>query len=67
MLIQEWDRVRTDWLTIREGAGSILTPVAPSSAVIPQASLGDLDGTGLEVIGAPSLREALVRSGIAES
>src|SRR5436309_1223646 len=36
-------------------------------AVIPQASLGDLDGTALEVIGAPSLREALVRSGIAES
>src|SRR5437867_5904955 len=36
-------------------------------AVIPQASLGDLDGTALEVIGAPSLRDALVRSGIAES
>ena len=36
-------------------------------AVIPQASLGDLDGTALEVIGASSLRDALVRSGIAES
>jgi hypothetical protein len=22
LLIQEWDRVRTDWLTITEGAGS---------------------------------------------
>jgi len=33
---------------------------------VPQASLGDLNGTGLEVIGAPSLREALMRSGIAD-
>ena len=36
-------------------------------AVIPQASAGDLDGTALEVIGVPSLRDALTRSGIAES
>ena len=36
-------------------------------AVIPQASAGDLDGTALEVIGVPSLREALTRSGIAEA
>jgi 2-hydroxy-3-keto-5-methylthiopentenyl-1-phosphate phosphatase len=36
VLIQEWDRVRTDWLTIREGVGSILTPAAPSPAIIPQ-------------------------------
>jgi 2-hydroxy-3-keto-5-methylthiopentenyl-1-phosphate phosphatase len=36
VLIQEWDRVRTDWLTIREGAGSILTPAAPSAVVSPQ-------------------------------
>ena len=35
-------------------------------AVIPQASVGDIDGTALEVIGAASLREALKRSGIAE-
>jgi DNA repair protein RadA/Sms len=35
-------------------------------AVVPQASLGDLNGTGMEVIGAPSLREALLRSGIAD-
>ncbi len=27
VLIQEWDRVRTDWLTIREGIGRTLTPV----------------------------------------
>ena len=36
-------------------------------AVVPQASLGDLNGTGLEVVGASSLRDALTRSGIAES
>ena len=36
-------------------------------AVIPQPSLADLNGTALEVIGAASLREALTRSGIAES
>ena len=36
VLIQEWDRVRTDWLTIREGAGSILTPVSPASVIVPQ-------------------------------
>jgi len=36
VLIQEWDRVRTDWLTIREGAGSILTPASPSSVIAPQ-------------------------------
>jgi 2-hydroxy-3-keto-5-methylthiopentenyl-1-phosphate phosphatase len=36
VLIQEWDRVRTDWLTIREGAGSILTPAVSSSAIVPQ-------------------------------
>jgi hypothetical protein len=23
LLIQEWDRVRTDWLTIRDGAGAV--------------------------------------------
>jgi phosphoglycolate phosphatase-like HAD superfamily hydrolase len=38
VLIQEWDRVRTDWLTIREGAGSILTPASPSSAIVPQTA-----------------------------
>jgi DNA repair protein RadA/Sms len=36
-------------------------------AIVPQASLGDLNGTGLEVVGAASLREALTRSGIADS
>jgi 2-hydroxy-3-keto-5-methylthiopentenyl-1-phosphate phosphatase len=36
VLIQEWDRVRTDWLTIREGAGSILTPAVASAAVMSQ-------------------------------
>jgi 2-hydroxy-3-keto-5-methylthiopentenyl-1-phosphate phosphatase len=36
VLIQEWDRVRTDWLTISEGVGSILTPVSPSPAIVPQ-------------------------------
>ena len=36
-------------------------------AVVPQASLGDLNGTPIEVVGASSLREALQRSGIAES
>ena len=35
-------------------------------AVVPQASLGDLNGTGMEVVGAATLREALTRSGIAE-
>ena len=33
VLIQEWDRVRTDWLTIREGVGSILTPASPAPAI----------------------------------
>jgi hypothetical protein len=33
VLIQEWDRVRTDWLTIREGASSIHTPALPTAAV----------------------------------
>jgi 2-hydroxy-3-keto-5-methylthiopentenyl-1-phosphate phosphatase len=33
VLIQEWDRVRTDWLTIREGRGSTLTPVVATAAV----------------------------------
>src|SRR2546422_6444957 len=33
-------------------------------AVIPSASLSDLNGTGLEVVGASSLREALERSGV---
>ena len=33
VLIQEWDRVRTDWLTIREGVGSILTPVVPAASI----------------------------------
>jgi 2-hydroxy-3-keto-5-methylthiopentenyl-1-phosphate phosphatase len=36
VLIQEWDRVRTDWLTIREGVGSILTPPVSSGAVFTQ-------------------------------
>ena len=31
VLIQEWDRIRTDWLTIREGAGEILTPVSSTA------------------------------------
>ncbi|HUQ42752.1 MAG TPA: hypothetical protein VM052_09635, partial [Candidatus Limnocylindrales bacterium] len=35
-------------------------------AVVPQASLADLNGTGLEVVGAASLRDALLRSGIAD-
>jgi len=33
-------------------------------AIVPAASLADVDGSGLEVIGVPSLREALTRSGI---
>jgi 2-hydroxy-3-keto-5-methylthiopentenyl-1-phosphate phosphatase len=33
VLIQEWDRVRTDWLTIREGAGSVLTPASGASVI----------------------------------
>jgi len=33
-------------------------------AIIPAASLSDVEGSGLEVLGAPSLREALTRSGI---
>jgi DNA repair protein RadA/Sms len=36
-------------------------------AVVPQASLTDLNGTTLEVVGVPSLRDALTRSGIADS
>ncbi len=45
-------------------------------AIVPQASLGDLNGTGgggpqarsdIEVVGAATLREALTRSGIADS
>jgi len=35
-------------------------------AVVPQASLSDLNGTALEVVGAPTLRDALMRSGIAD-
>ena len=35
-------------------------------AIVPQASLGDLNGTPIEVIGVASLRDALLRSGIAE-
>ena len=33
-------------------------------AIVPAASLGDIEGSGLEVIGVPSLREALTRSGV---
>jgi DNA repair protein RadA/Sms len=36
-------------------------------AVVPAASLGDLDGTGLEIVGVGSVREALERSGVIES
>jgi DNA repair protein RadA/Sms len=36
-------------------------------AVVPQASLADLNGTTLEVVGVPSLRDALIRSGIADA
>jgi DNA repair protein RadA/Sms len=35
-------------------------------AVVPSASLGDLNGTGLEVSGVASLREALQRAGVAD-
>ncbi|HWJ39973.1 MAG TPA: haloacid dehalogenase-like hydrolase, partial [Candidatus Limnocylindrales bacterium] len=28
LLIQEWDRVRTDWLTIRDGSGMAVEPAA---------------------------------------
>ena len=28
VLIQEWDRVRTDWLTIRDGASRMLAPAS---------------------------------------
>ena len=35
-------------------------------AVVPQASLSDLNGTGLEVVGAATLRDALNRSGMTE-
>src|SRR6266851_57345 len=35
-------------------------------AIVPQASLADLNGTSLEVVGVPSLRDALTRSGIAD-
>ena len=33
-------------------------------AIVPAASLADAEGSGLEVVGVPSLREALTRSGI---
>ena len=36
-------------------------------AVVPQASLGELNGNTMEVIAVPSLRDALTRSGIADS
>jgi DNA repair protein RadA/Sms len=36
-------------------------------AIVPQASLPDLNGTAMEVVGVASLREALTRSGIADS
>ena len=35
-------------------------------AVVPSASLGDLNGTALEVSGVASLREALERAGVAD-
>jgi DNA repair protein RadA/Sms len=35
-------------------------------AIVPSASLGDLNGTGLEVSGVSSLREALERAGVAD-
>jgi hypothetical protein len=37
VLIQEWDRVRTDWLTISEGVGSIRTPVS-APIIVPQTA-----------------------------
>jgi DNA repair protein RadA/Sms len=36
-------------------------------AVVPQASLADLNGTTMEVVGVASLRDALTKSGIADS
>jgi len=36
-------------------------------AVVPHANLADLNGTTLEVVGVPSLRDALTRSGIADA
>ncbi len=35
-----------------------------SRAIVPAASLGDVEVSGLEVVGVPTLRDALVRSGI---
>ena len=36
-------------------------------AIVPQASLADLNGTTMEVVGVASLRDALTKSGIADS
>ena len=36
-------------------------------AIVPQASLGDVNGNTLEVVAVPSLRDALTKSGIADS
>jgi predicted ATP-dependent serine protease len=35
-------------------------------AVVPAASLGDLNGAGLDVTGVATLREALERAGVAD-
>jgi predicted ATP-dependent serine protease len=35
-------------------------------AVVPSASVGDLNGTRLEISGVASLREALERAGVAD-
>lgn len=34
VLIQEWDRVRTDWLTIREGVGAVTTPSVSAASLM---------------------------------
>jgi hypothetical protein len=33
LVIQEWDRVRTDWLTIAAGGSGLPTPTAGMAAV----------------------------------
>jgi DNA repair protein RadA/Sms len=53
-------------LALAVSIASALRDKAADPAVVPQASTGELDGTGMEVVGVATLREALTRSGISE-
>ena len=37
LVIQEWDRVRTDWVTISGAADAVSAPAAPAAPAAPPA------------------------------